>query len=283
MYIIKTIQGLRAYIQELKSAQKTIGFAPTMGALHEGHLSLIRASLEDGHQTICSIFVNPTQFNEKNDLEKYPRPIEQDIELLIQVGCHVLFLPDASEIYPEDLTTPFFDLKGLDLSMEGGKRPGHFAGVVQVVHRLLDITTPDSLYMGQKDYQQFTIIKHMLQVMGSPIQLICVPIKRAFDGLAMSSRNVRLSAAGRKRAGLISTLLEQAAHEAKTRTLAEVNSNMLIALEKHDLSYDYFSIVDGDSLKPIQSFDEATIVTACIVVRIDNVRLLDNIILKNIG
>lgn len=280
MYIFKTVQALKQYLKTKQSQQQQIGFVPTMGALHLGHLTLIRTALAQNDVIVCSIFVNPTQFGDQQDLDLYPRPIERDIEQLEQLGCHALFLPTVEEIYPEDLVSPTFDLAGLDQTMEGAHRPGHFAGVVQVVHRLLDIVAPNSLFMGQKDYQQFAIIKHMLKLMNSPIKLVRVPIVREPDGLAMSSRNIRLSEAGRKQAQLISQTLFQAQEEAKTLSLKAVKENAISFLTQHNLSIDYFEIIDGDQLRTIDTFDQATTVTACTTVNVDGVRLLDNIILK---
>lgn len=280
MYIFKTVSALQLHLQSLRQQGQRLGFVPTMGALHRGHLSLIQTALEQTDQVVCSIFVNPTQFGETKDLELYPRPIERDIAQLESMGCSILFHPSADEVYPEDWHTPVFDLGGLDQTMEGAKRPGHFAGVVQVVHRFLAIVQPDALFMGQKDYQQFTIIKRLLQLLESPIQLVRVPIVREKDGLAMSSRNVRLSQTGRQKACLISKMLFQAQEQAQEAPLTTVYQNALDFLKAHDLQADYFTIINGDSLEPISAFSDAPIVTACTTVRIDGVRLLDNIILR---
>jgi len=280
MYIFKTVQDLQHHISTQKKQAKRIGFVPTMGALHRGHLALVQRAFEDCDIVICSIFVNPTQFGEAADLEKYPRPIESDIQKLEQLGCSVLFLPSVVEIYPPNLKTPSFDLKGLDTSMEGAHRPGHFAGVVQVIHRFLEIINPDYLYMGQKDYQQFAVIKYLLQLMASPTQLIRVPIVREEDGLAMSSRNIRLSTEGRIKAQLISKMLFKVKEHAVSMSLEEVQKRALTFINQHQLEVDYFTIIDGDSLESIDSFDKATTVTACTTVRVDGVRLLDNIILR---
>lgn len=280
MYIFKTVAALQLHLQTLRQQGKSVGFVPTMGALHHGHLSLLQNALEQTDIVVCSIFVNPTQFGDAQDLALYPRPIERDIEQLERVGCSMLFLPSVEEIYPEDWQTPVFDLGGLDKTMEGAERPGHFAGVVQVVHRLLSIVEPDALFMGQKDYQQFAIIKHLLQLLESPIKLVRVPIVREKDGLAMSSRNVRLSETGRQKAALISKMLFQAKEQAQTTSLATVQANALAFLKENNLQADYFTIINGDSLEPINAFSEAAIVTACTTVRVDGVRLLDNIILR---
>jgi pantoate--beta-alanine ligase len=280
MYIFKTVQDLQHHVRTQKKQAKRIGFVPTMGALHRGHLSLIQRAFEDCDLVVCSIFVNPTQFGEAADLEKYPRPIESDIQKLEQLGCSILFLPNVAEVYPKGLKTPAFDLMGLDTTMEGAHRPGHFAGVVQVIHRLLDIVQPDYLYMGQKDYQQFAVIKHFLRLLQSSVKLVRVPIVREEDGLAMSSRNVRLSLEGRKKATLISKMLFKVKEQAANMPLEEVQKHALAFINQHQLEVDYFTIIDGDSLESIDSFDKATTVTACTTVRVDGVRLLDNIILR---
>lgn len=280
MYIFKTVPALQLHLQRLRQQGTSVGFVPTMGALHHGHLSLVKNALQQVDTVVCSIFVNPTQFGDSQDLELYPRPIEQDIEYLERINCSILFLPSVEEMYPPNLHTPTFDLDGLDNTMEGAKRPGHFAGVVQVVHRLLTIVQPNILFMGQKDYQQFTIVKHLLKLMNSSIQLVRVPIVREKDGLAMSSRNVRLSELGRQKACLISKMLFLAKEQAQTASLTTVKQNALNFLKTHQLQADYFTIIDGDSLEPINDFSDAPIAIACTTIRIDGVRLLDNIILR---
>lgn len=280
MLIFKTVVTLQHYLHQQRIANQKIGFVPTMGALHQGHLTLIQYAKAENQCVVCSIFVNPTQFGDPKDLEKYPRPIESDIEKLEKEGCDVLFLPDVAEIYPPQLQSPHFDLAGLDKTMEGAHRPGHFDGVAQVVHRLLDIVQPDYLYMGQKDYQQFTVIKHLLKILLSPIKLVRVPIIREADGLAMSSRNIRLSEAGRKKSTIISQTLFQAQKDAQHYSLKEVKERALKNLA--GMEVDYFEIVDGNTLRSIDSFEQAELVTACTTVRIDGVRLLDNIILKEL-
>lgn len=280
MYIFKTVESLQQHLVYEKEQGHRLGFVPTMGALHKGHLTLLSTALEDCDRVVCSIFVNPTQFGDAQDLNNYPRPIEHDIAQLEAVGCDVLFLPSVDEVYPNDCPPPTVDLAGLDQTMEGAMRPGHFAGVVQVVHRLLHIVQPDALYMGQKDYQQFAIVQHMLQELQLPIQLVRVPIVREADGLAMSSRNIRLSTEGRAKAPLISQFLHRAQVQAQQASLKEVEAAVWDFIKEHQLEVDYFTIINGDTLVPIQSFDEASTVTACTVVRIDGVRLLDNIILR---
>lgn len=280
MHLFKRNSDLQEYLTNQQKQGFSIGFVPTMGALHQGHLSLITQAQQQTTIVVCSIFVNPTQFDDKSDLAKYPRPVSQDIEKLAAIGCDVLFLPTVEEIYPADLAQIHFDLGGLDQTMEGAHRTGHFEGVVQVVHRLLDIVRPNSLYMGQKDFQQFTVIKRMLKLMSSPIELVRVPIMRENDGLAMSSRNVRLSEAGRKKASNLSRILFQAQKDAQNLEPDTVRNNALARLKEEAFDVDYFMLVDGDNLQEVDRFEPNKTTVACTTIQVDGIRLLDNIILK---
>lgn len=283
MEIFNTVSTLQQHLYQLTRSGKKIGFVPTMGALHEGHLTLILDAMEENDIVVCSIFVNPTQFNDPNDLKKYPRPIEKDTQMLESVGCHVLFLPEVEEIYPAGLVEPEFDLNGLDTPMEGAKRPGHFKGVVRVVYRLLDIVKPDSLYMGQKDFQQYSIIAQMLRQLNSGIRLVMVPIVREIDGLAMSSRNVRLSKAGRALAPILHKVLQEVEYYVNSQPFPIPKNATELASElftKHGIEQvDYFEIVDGNTLKELHSFEDSHFAVVCAVIVIDGVRLLDNVIL----
>jgi pantoate--beta-alanine ligase len=283
MEIYNTVQTLQQRLYQLSRAGEKIGFVPTMGALHEGHLTLILDAMEENEIVVCSIFVNPTQFNDPNDLIKYPRPIEKDKQMLQSVGCQILFLPEVEEIYPQDLVEPEFELNGLDLPMEGAKRPGHFKGVVRVVHRLLDIVKPDSLYMGQKDFQQYSIIANMLRQMNSKIRLVRVPIVREIDGLAMSSRNVRLSQAGREKAPILYKVLQEIEYYVNSQPFPIPKNALEIAhalFQQHGIeNIDYFEIVDGNTLHELHSFEDSNFAVVCAVIVIDAVRLLDNVIL----
>jgi pantoate--beta-alanine ligase len=283
MQVLTNNQSLQDALNTFRNEGKTIGFVPTMGALHEGHLTLIVESQQENDIAVCSIFVNPTQFNDPEDLKKYPRPIERDMQMLKSVGCHILFLPEVAEIYPSDLPEVNIDLQGLDLPMEGAKRPGHFKGVVQVVHRLLEIVQPDSLYMGQKDFQQYSIIALMLRQMKSKIRLVRVPIVREDDGLAMSSRNVRLSTEGRAKAPILHKVLKEVEYYVESQPFPDPKKAKELGLEllkKYGIdNIDYFEIVDGHTLQLLQSFDASNFAVACTVVVIDGVRLLDNMIL----
>ena len=282
MLLFKTVKDLQARLHRLRVEKKTIGFVPTMGALHQGHLSLIQAAIETNDVVVCSIFVNPTQFNESSDLEKYPRTPGKDLDLLISVGCHVVFMPLVDEIYPPELNiTVNFDLGGLELPMEGANRPGHFEGVVQVVHRLIDIVQPNHLFMGQKDFQQYSIIRRMLYLSKFDTQIVMCPIMREHDGLAMSSRNVRLKPEHRKVAPIIHELLlatKQKVHSHFPRQLEKAALERLQSIP--ELKPEYFEIVDGYTLQPFEVFEDVEFAVACTAVWAGDVRLIDNMILK---
>jgi len=277
------VSTIQKAIASHKKKENTIGFVPTMGALHHGHMSLIQAARKKCDVVVCSIFVNPTQFNEKKDLKKYPRTLKQDMALLEKESTDYLFHPGVQEIYPdgqEEIVD--LDLHGLDTLMEGEFRPGHFKGVVQVVKRLLDIIQPDYLFMGQKDFQQFTIVQHMIDTLRIPTELVVCPTQREKDGLAMSSRNRRLEPGIRQRAGII--------HKCLTRIKNNMDSTLPSALTKEaindmripDFRPEYVSIVDGRTLKPIKSFENHDYVVACTAVWAGQVRLIDNMILKSV-
>lgn len=252
-----------------------------MGALHDGHLALVRRSLAENSFTICSIFVNPTQFNEASDLEKYPRTPSKDIEMLLEVGCDILFMPFVSEVYPaEDYQKPHFDFGPLDKVMEGAFRPGHFAGVAQVVYRLLEIVEPTRLYMGQKDYQQFLIVCDMLRQTGLSTQLVMYPIVREKDGLAMSSRNRRLQPGHRRKAGIIFEVLQQARDQLSQLSIDEIKKQSLERLSLPGFRPEYFEIVDADNLQPVSTVREGRPLIACTAVWAGDVRLIDNLFLQ---
>jgi len=278
MVLFKTIAALRSHLEHQRNKGRTIGFVPTMGALHNGHSSLIRHSLEQGHYTVVSIYVNPTQFNDPVDLEKYPRPLSADLELLNQIGCNAVFLPGDSEIYPvEGVTTTEIDLQHLGDSLEAAFRPGHFEGVLQVMHRLLDIVNPDFLFMGQKDLQQLAVVRQLISEAGFTTRLVGLPIVREENGLARSSRNERLSASERKKAGLIYKTLLETSNASHKSSLTELKFSALERLEKAGLRPEYFEFVRSDNLRLVHSREEydgpITIVTA---VWVGDVRLIDN-------
>ena len=282
MLLFKRVSDLQKYLNSFKNNDLQIGFVPTMGALHAGHISLINRSRTDSDITVASIFVNPTQFNNTDDLGKYPRTPERDIEMLAESGCDILFMPDAEQIYP-DGTTPSvkFNFGKLDRVLEGVFRPGHFEGMAQVVHRLLEIVKPSRLYMGQKDFQQAAIVTRMLELMKSETELVACPIQREADGLAMSSRNARITPENRSKVTLIYHALTEAAERRGEYSPSEIQRLALTKLktEPH-FKVEYFEIVDGRTLLPIQLFEETDFAVALVAVWVDDVRLIDNMILK---
>lgn len=282
MLLFKSVEALQTYLQKKRKEGLQIGFAPTMGALHQGHASLIKKAKADNDICVCSIFVNPTQFNDPKDLEKYPRTEGQDIKILAGLDNDVLFYPTVDAVYPKNLHIPTFDFGQVDKVMEGKFRPGHFDGVVEVVYRLLYIVQPDRLYMGQKDFQQFTLIQHMLQQMQSKTKLVVCPIIREADGLALSSRNVRLTTENRKNAPIISKILHQlndwianglSIQEAETKAITQLS-------EIPDFKPEYLEIVDGHTLQPIDNINDSDYVVVCAAVWVGEIRLIDNVILK---
>lgn len=282
MHFFKKTADLQAYLSYQKSQFRTIGFAPTMGALHQGHMSLIEHTNKHSDISVSSIFVNPTQFNDPEDLEKYPRTLEEDINLLYDHQLNTLFVPSVEEVYPvEGIHTPDFNFGKLDQLLEGAFRKDHFAGVAQVVHRLLEIVRPDHLYMGQKDYQQWTIIYHMLQQIESKVKLVMVPTVREKDGLAMSSRNRRLTPEWRSKAPLISSLLTETQQNYTSKPITEICEHAILQLEHKGFRPEYFNIVDGYNLENITNSDDHAKVVACTAAWAGDIRLIDNMILKD--
>ncbi len=252
-----------------------VGFVPTMGALHAGHLSLVRRAREECQIVAVSVFVNPTQFNDPEDLRRYPRTPEADLELLSAAGADIVFMPSVDEIYPES-DTRVFDFGMLDKVMEGATRPGHFNGVAQVVSRLFNLVQPERAYFGEKDFQQIAIIRQMVHQLDMPVRIISVPIVREEDGLAMSSRNALLSPAARKSAPLIYRALTEGVAYAETHAPAEVEQFVIDMIDANpELKVIYFNLVDSQTLQPVSSWDGS--VRGCVAVQAGNVRLIDNV------
>ncbi len=269
---------MQTYLDNLRKKRKRLGFAPTMGALHQGHLHLIRLSKERNDCTLCSIFVNPTQFNDPSDLEKYPRTPGQDIRSLLGEEVDILFLPYAMEVYPPGLDTNLnLDFGGLDEVLEGAFRPGHFQGVAQVVHRLLKIVQPQELIMGQKDFQQTVIIRHMIEATGLEVELIVGETVREEDGLAMSSRNSRLTPELRAKAAEIYRNLEFARTNLGKMTIQEIKQQAQDRLAKVELRPEYFDIVNEKNLQSIAEFSPEVSAIAVTAVWAGDVRLIDNL------
>ena len=279
MIILNTVFELQKYISDLKKQGKSVGFAPTMGALHEGHLSLVAAAKSKCDVSVCSIFVNPTQFNDPKDLEKYPRTEEKDSEMLRSAGNDILFMPSVNEVYPPGLDLKnALDFGAMATVMEGAFRPGHFDGMAQVVKRLLEIVQPDFLFMGQKDFQQFSVVQNMLLQLKSDIQLVMCETMREKDGLAMSSRNVRLTPEHRKKAPLIYKTLSKVKKMSAKKTPEDIKSWAITQFVSPDFRPEYFEIVCGKTLQPIANFQESDFVVACVATWLGEVRLIDNIV-----
>lgn len=256
-----------------------IGFVPTMGALHQGHLSLVMRSKRENEVTVVSIFVNPTQFNDSRDLEKYPRTLDADINLLSQVGCDIVFAPTVDEMYPEK-DTRIFNFGTLETVMEGRHRPGHFNGVAQIVSKLFDAVQPHIAYFGEKDFQQLAIIREMVKQLNYTITIAGCPIVRESSGLALSSRNMLLSAEEHKKAPVIYQILSESCIFVAQKQPHEVRNWVLNKFQNTGLDVEYFEIVDGYSLQPVSSWNESDYIVGCIAVFCGKIRLIDNIPFK---
>ena len=278
MQVVKRISELRAVLDNVKKEGKTIGFVPTMGALHPGHISLVN---EAGRQTgfvVVSIFVNPTQFNDKEDLKRYPRDLNKDLILLEPTACRLVFSPEVEEVYPEpDIRQ--FNFGTLESVMEGKHRPGHFNGVAQVVSKLFDMVQPDKAFFGQKDFQQLTIIRALVKQLNLPLEIVPCPIIREADGLAMSSRNMLLDADQRKHAVHISQTLFEARNKTKAMSVKELCEWVIERVDENEyLKTEYFEIVDDEKLQPVENWGQPVNKVGCIAVHCGKIRLIDNII-----
>jgi pantoate--beta-alanine ligase len=285
MILFKRAGDLAVWLQQQKDSGRSVGFVPTMGALHAGHISLIDISKKATSLTVCSIFINPTQFNDPTDFQKYPVTIEKDILLLEKAGTEVLFLPEAAEVYPggtKDLER--YDLGDLEKVLEGKYRPGHFQGVCQVMRRLMDLVRPDQLFMGQKDYQQCMVVRRLLELMGMEAELHPCPIMREADGLAMSSRNLRLTEGERARAPAIYralNLIREGAsglnREDSLGPLTEVLAGARSIMEEAGLRIDYVEVADAKTLMPVAAATTPRVVLAAAF--LGEIRLIDNMLL----
>ncbi len=279
MLIFKDIASLQKELQRVKAQALSIGFIPTMGALHQGHVSLVKQALTDCSITVCSIFVNPTQFNDKSDLERYPRTPQNDINMLEAAGCHILFMPDVDEMY-QNTQIPKFDLGYLNTILEAAHRPGHFDGVAQVVYRFFDIVKPNKAYFGSKDYQQVMVVKQMSRLAKFDIEIIACPIIREADGLAMSSRNTLLSASERAAASTVPLLLSEALAMLATQDIAAIKKHIASkAAHIPDSKLDYFEFANPATLEPLLEHTANTPVMVLIAIFIGKIRLIDNRVL----
>ena len=279
MRIITAVKDLEACVELLRRDNKVIGLVPTMGALHAGHASLVKRSVEENDVTIVSVFVNPTQFNDKNDLKNYPRTLEADCELLEQLGVDYVFAPTVEEVYPEP-DTRVFSYPPIDSVMEGERRPGHFNGVCQIVSKLFYMTKPDVAYFGEKDFQQVAVIRAMVADLKIPVKLIPCPIVREKSGLAMSSRNTLLTEHEKEIALHISKNLFESVDFAKNHSVKETRDKVVSTLNAIEgLDVEYFHIVNGITLQEVDSWDDAEDIVGCITVFCGArpVRLIDNI------
>jgi len=281
MIVFKTITDITKYISLQKSKGNSIGFVPTMGALHNGHISLLIACKNQNNITINSIFVNPTQFNDAKDFEKYPITLENDIDLLEKNGCDALFLPSVKEMYPDGFDNPIhYELGYLETILEGKYRPGHFQGVCQVVHRLLDIVQPHNLYLGQKDYQQCMVIKKLIALNHLNVNVVIGPTLREPDGLAMSSRNMRLNEQEKDQAVTISATLSFIKKEIKPGDITELKNKAMANLTAANFKVDYLEIADADTLVIADNWDGQQRIVALAAAYLNAVRLIDNMLLN---
>ena len=279
MKIVTRIVELQNILFEVRKKQQTIGFVPTMGALHEGHASLIERSAEENDVTVVSVFLNPTQFNDKGDLERYPRTLDADCQLAESVGATYVFAPSVEEVYPTPDTRQF-EFPPVSTVMEGAKRPGHFNGVCQVVSRLFYIVRPDKAYFGEKDWQQIAVVKQLLKYIGLPIQIVECTTIRESDGLAKSSRNTLLSDDERAIAPNIYKALKDGVAYSKKHTVQETHDKVVADINAIDgLDVEYFSIVDGNTLLDVNDWDDSDSVVGCITVYCGKtpIRLIDHI------
>lgn len=276
MKIFKEARELNDYLEQFR-ANNSIGFVPTMGSLHQGHLSLLQSSIEENDITLASVFVNPTQFNNKEDLEKYPRNFEKDRVKLESVGCDIVFFPSVDQIYTKKVESESFDLGNLENIMEGKHRPGHFQGVMTVVKRFFEIIEPDRAYFGKKDFQQLLVIKKLVRDFNLGVKIIPCRIVREDNGLAMSSRNERLTEMERERAGIIYQALRRIhklKHERSLQEAKKVAEDMINM--QQGMKVEYFEIADAQTLQPFEEWREGKDMIACVSAYCGDVRLIDN-------
>ena len=280
MIIFKKFKDYSDYISKLELGDQLIGFVPTMGALHNGHLSLINSSKSETNLTVCSIFVNPTQFNNATDLQKYPITLEADIYLLESNQCDILILPDIDEVYPNNHKKINYNLGPIENMLEGKFRPGHFQGVCEVVDRLLTEVKPDILFLGQKDFQQCMIIQKLLVLTASPVKMQIIPTVRKKSGLALSSRNLRLSEDEKETGAKIYKALQLVQNSITIKNLSELKTEAIQYLNDAGFIVDYFETVAAYNLHSIDKWDKNIPAIALVAASINNVRLIDNILLS---
>ena len=277
MKIVSSIKDLKNFLALEREKGKKVGLVPTMGALHAGHISLVKRCVAENDICVVSDFVNPTQFNDKHDLETYPRTLDADCALLEPVGCDYVFAPSVAEMYPEP-DTRVFNLGPVAEVMEGPRRPGHFNGVAQVVSKLFYIVEPDNAYFGEKDFQQIAVIREMVRQLNLPVHIVDCPIQREADGLALSSRNTRLTPEQRQKAPVIARTLKESTTFVPAKSVQEVIDYVVNTINQvPEMEVEYFEIVDGNTMQPIQNWSDTTYTVGCITVYCGEVRLIDNI------
>lgn len=277
MKIVSSIKDLKNFLALEREKGKKVGLVPTMGALHAGHISLVKRCVAENDICVVSDFVNPTQFNDKHDLETYPRTLDADCALLEPVGCDYVFAPSVAEMYPEP-DTRVFNLGPVAEIMEGPRRPGHFNGVAQVVSKLFYIVEPDNAYFGEKDFQQIAVIREMVRQLNLPVHIVDCPIQREADGLALSSRNTRLTPEQRQKAPVIARTLKESTTFVPAKSVQEVIDYVVNTINQvPEMEVEYFEIVDGNTMQPIQNWSDTTYPVGCITVYCGEVRLIDNI------
>ena len=277
MKIVSSIKDLKNFLALEREKGKKVGLVPTMGALHAGHISLVKRCVAENDICVVSDFVNPTQFNDKHDLETYPRTLDADCALLEPVGCDYVFAPSVAEMYPEP-DTRVFNLGPVAEVMEGPRRPGHFNGVAQVVSKLFYIVEPDNAYFGEKDFQQIAVIREMVRQLNLPVHIVDCPIQREADGLALSSRNTRLTPEQRQKAPVIARTLKESTTFVPAKSVQDVIDYVVNTINQvPEMEVEYFEIVDGNTMQPIQNWSDTTYPVGCITVYCGEVRLIDNI------
>lgn len=277
MKIVSSIKDLKNFLALEREKGKKVGLVPTMGALHAGHISLVKRCVAENDICVVSDFVNPTQFNDKHDLETYPRTLDADCALLEPVGCDYVFAPSVAEMYPEP-DTRVFNLGPVAEVMEGPRRPGHFNGVAQVVSKLFYIVEPDNAYFGEKDFQQIAVIREMVRQLNLTVHIVDCPIQREADGLALSSRNTRLTPEQRQKAPVIARTLKESTTFVPAKSVQEVIDYVVNTINQvPEMEVEYFEIVDGNTMQPIQNWSDTTYPVGCITVYCGEVRLIDNI------
>ena len=279
MHIFREIGPMNAYLKRERSNLSTVGLVPTMGALHAGHVSLLQASKRENTITICSIYVNPTQFNDSADLEKYPRTLETDIQMLREAECNVVFCPDNSTMYPA-VSQLKFDFGVLDKILEGEFRPGHYSGVALVVSKLFNMVQPDRAYFGQKDFQQFRVISRLVEELKFDLSLVCAPIVREADGLAMSSRNMRLNASERKRAVILYQNLKQTRDRLlQGEPFSQLRKTVASQCDQNNVKLEYLALADRETLTLLDDVADPSRAILLIAAQVGDVRLIDNLYL----